>query len=254
MNNCTNKPLGEGCIPLDSSGKYIGEGCIEIPPEFGPYFLVANLFKELDSEENRRIARLNLGLEYIITKEEYEALLEAISKNEGVIDISTLAAVDGVPHKYNSLNAALTAANILLSEDQKKGGMNIKFIKTTAATYKVVKLNHVVTGTRIPYPLTLESGTYTAKDIEGVDLPVNVDEAVSYYYQEGSNVTSWTITKVTDDIYEYKQYRLKAISWSTNTDDWQDMDVPKLRHLTQAEYDALTEEEKMNGTYYFIEE
>lgn len=32
------------------------------------------------------------------------------------------------------------------------------------------------------------------------------------------------------------------------------IDVPKLRHLTQAEYDALTEGEKMNGTYYFIEE
>ena len=51
MNNCScNK-------------KYLGEGCIELPSEFGTYFLLNNFFKELDTEEKRNIARINLGID-----------------------------------------------------------------------------------------------------------------------------------------------------------------------------------------------
>lgn len=57
MNNCS-------C----NNKKYLGEGCIELPSEFGSYFLVQNLFKELDTEEKRLIAQLNLGIDRNLNK------------------------------------------------------------------------------------------------------------------------------------------------------------------------------------------
>lgn len=48
--------------------KYLREGCIELPSEFGGYFLVQNFFRELDTEEKRLIAQLNLGIDKNLTK------------------------------------------------------------------------------------------------------------------------------------------------------------------------------------------
>lgn len=54
------------------------------------------------------------------------------------------------------------------------------------------------------------------------------------------------------DTDKYVQYFLKSSSFSENASDWQY--IPNLIHMSEDDYEALSEKEKMNGDYYFIDE
>lgn len=70
---------------------------------------------------------------------------------------------------------------------------------------------------------------------------------IKFILQEGENEAA------TDP---YVQYRLKLSTFNSsqfsNVNNWQRVD--SLVHLTQEAYDALSDEKKMNGDWYFIEE
>jgi beta-lactamase superfamily II metal-dependent hydrolase len=131
---------------------------------------------------------------------------------------------------YETLNAALTAANSILSASKKKGGMSIKFIQTTPATYNVVKTEGVTelpTGTELDSASSIASGTYTASQLSDFStLPTT--SAVTYYIavteDETTTYTTWVITLAQSSDNKYVQYRLMATSFSTTPSDWQGVD------------------------------
>ena len=128
---------------------------------------------------------------------------------------------------YTNLSEALSA----VPENIRKGGMTIKFIQLTPATYSVVKTEGITeqpAGTEIQDSLVIESGTYTAEQLP-VEAPVTT---VTYWIavtetvdeEEVTTFTTWVITKATNDSQEYVQYRLMSTNWSTAVGDWQGVD------------------------------
>ena len=128
---------------------------------------------------------------------------------------------------YTNLSEALTAVPV----SKRTGGLTIKFIKNTSATYSVVKTDGVTeepTGAELQDALVIESGNYTADQLP-VEAPAT---SVTYYVavtetvdeQEVTTYTTWVITKATDDSQEYVQYRLMSTKWSTVVSDWQGVD------------------------------
>lgn len=142
-------------------------------------------------------------------------------------DVSEYNKNEGVLATYESLAAALAA----VPATSQRGGMSIKFIQLTPATYSVVKtegLTEQPTGTEVQEALTITDGTYTA-----AQLPVEAPATTATYWLsvtetvedvETATYTTWVITKVTSDSQEYVQYRLMKTAWSTAITDWQGVD------------------------------
>ena len=128
---------------------------------------------------------------------------------------------------YTNLSEALSAVPV----SKRTGGLTIKFIKNTPATYSVVKTEGITeqpTGTEVQVAFFIESGTYTAEQLP-VEAPastvtywITVTETVDE--QEVTAYTTWVITKASNDSQEYVQYRLMSTSWSTNVANWQGVD------------------------------
>mgnify|MGYP002853860318 CR=1 FL=1 len=135
---------------------------------------------------------------------------------------------------YESLSSALAA----IPASAKRAGMTIKFIQLTPATYTVVKtegLTEAPTGTLLGSTPSVESGTYQASGLSDfATLPASTGSAnaVTYYTavtetideEEVTTYTTWVITKATDDVQKYVQYRLMNTAWSTVVGDWQGVD------------------------------
>lgn len=149
---------------------------------------------------------------------------------EGIYDVSANHATDNTPKAYDSLSAALAD----VPTAKKTGGLVVKFIQTTPATYNVVKTEGVTelpTGTLLDSASSIASGTYTASQLtDFATLPT--ESAVTYYVavteDETTTYTSWVITKATNDFTEYVQYRyMKTATTSatfTNVANWQGVD------------------------------
>jgi len=130
---------------------------------------------------------------------------------------------------YETLAAALAA----VPASVKKGGMSIKFIQLTPATYSVVRtegLTEQPTGTELQSASAVVSGTYNASllsDFTTLPATTGAANAVTYYAAVSGDAvtyTSWAITKVTSDSTKYVQYRLKRTFWSIIEYNWSSVD------------------------------
>ena len=152
----------------------------------------------------------------------FNAIAEA-----GVINISEMNKVDTTPAVYSSLSEALAA----VPSTSHRGGMSIKFIQLTPATYNVVKtegLTEQPTGTEVQEVLAVGTGSYTAEQLSGITLPSAVGNSVTYWLavtaDEVTTYTTWVITYVSAEKQEYVQYRLMKPAWSDDDADWQGAD------------------------------
>lgn len=128
---------------------------------------------------------------------------------------------------YETLAAALAA----VPAGVQRGGMSIKFIHLTPATYSVVKtegLTEQPTGTEVQEALSIDTGSYTAEQLSGITLPSAVGNNVTYWVavtvDEVTTYTTWVITYASAESQEYVQYRLMSTAWSTVVADWQGID------------------------------
>ena len=140
--------------------------------------------------------------------------------DNGVTNISEVNKSGSTLATYNSLSAAA-----------KKGGMSIKFIQLTPATYSVVKtegLTEQPTGTDVQEALAVGTGSYTAEQLSGITLPTNVGGSVTYWLavtvDEVTTYTTWVVTYASAESQEYVQYRLMKTTWSNVVSDWQGVD------------------------------
>lgn len=153
-------------------------------------------------------------------------LLSVKNAVDEVFDVSVFNAESGVAKAYETLTAALGG----VPANRKKGGMSIKFIQTTPATYNVVKTDGVTelpTGTLLDSASSIASGTYTASQLtDFATLPT--ESAVTYYVavteDETTTYTTWVITLASAESKEYVQYRLMSTDWSNVVGDWQGVD------------------------------
>ena len=138
---------------------------------------------------------------------------------------------------YETLNAALTAANSVIPTSKKKGGMSIKFIKPILATYsveveydvaEVPALSTSIDNSLIPAP-----GIYNSEDLENIpNLPSTINMSKVYYAtiapSDNSGISDrynvMTVKKLTNEFGEYMQYRLMTQTFSTSVSDWQGVD------------------------------
>lgn len=152
---------------------------------------------------------------------------------DGAFDISAKTG-----QRYETLSAALAAANTILSTTKKKGGMSIKFIQLIPATYFVVKregLTEQPAGIELQSASAVISGTYNASqlsDFATLPASIGITNRVTYYIAVSKTVeevttttyTSWVIIKDSNDSWEYVQYRLMSTAWSDVVSDWQGLD------------------------------
>ena len=125
---------------------------------------------------------------------------------------------------YEILSAALAA----VPATSHRGGMSIKFIQLTPATYSVIKTDGVTeqpTGTEVQEALSIGTGSYTAEQLNGITLPSAVGNRVTYWIavtvDDVTTYTTWVITYASAESQEYVQYRLMKTNWSTVAGDWQ---------------------------------
>lgn len=161
----------------------------------------------------------------------YYANSVAGGSGDGAFDISAKTG-----DTYETLSAALTAANSILSAGKKKGGMSIKFIQTTPAKYTVVKTEGATeqpTGTELQNDPGIISGTYTAGELSVFStLPATLNASLTYYLavteivdeQEVTTYTTWVITYAQSSDNKYVQYMLMNQSFTTNVTKWQGVD------------------------------
>ena len=141
-------------------------------------------------------------------------------------DVSEYNKSEGVLATYETLSAALNA----VPATSQRGGMSIKFIQLTPATYSVVKtegLTEKPAGTEVEQALAITDDIYTA-----AQLPVEAPVTTATYWMavtetvedvETTTYTIWVITKVTADKTEYVQYRLMSTAWSTIAENWKSL-------------------------------
>lgn len=147
----------------------------------------------------------------------------------GVYDISEKNKVNNEPSTYSDFSYILNASrvNTLIPIKVRAGGMSVKFIKFTPATYTVTKtvgLDTQPTGTELVSSSSVGNGTYTADSLSDFStLPTAINGTVTYYYTittttteevEGeqqevttTTYTRWIVKKITADIYDYEQWR-----------------------------------------------
>ena len=157
-------------------------------------------------------------------------------KDNSVLDVSELNNTN-----YASLQDAIAAVPTSLQ----RGGMEIRFIQFIPATYTVVKTEGVTTqpaGTEVMEALNLEDGIYTADEMEGVEPPAS--GSVTYYLTvtDGNTTTytTWVITKDSNDVQKYLQYRLMTADWSSNVKDWADYNGDASEKIEDALTDDVT--------------
>lgn len=187
-----------------------------------------------------------------------------ISDKELIFDISDYNAINNVPATYQSLSSALAA----VPSTKQVGGITVKFIHFTPATYNVVKtegLEEQPTGTALASASSVTDGIYTASDLSDfATLPDVVGNTITYYIAvtetvdeiEVTTYTTWVVTKLTSDIETYVQYRLTNPSWSTNVKDWQGVDdVPTANSNNLVKSSGLYDEviKYEGGTYSILE-
>jgi len=155
----------------------------------------------------------------------------AVAVHGNALDISELNKNGSTLATYTSLSEALAA----VPASVQRGGMSIKFIQLTPATYSVVKtegLTEQPTGTEVQEVLVIGTGTYTAEQLSGITLPTSVGNSVTYWMavsetvdeQEVTTYTTWIISYASAESQEYVQYRLMKTSWSNGIGDWQGID------------------------------
>ncbi len=156
---------------------------------------------------------------------------------DGAFDISKYKAVNGTPATYRTLTEALGTNGANVPSNKRKGGMTIKYIQLTDATYSLVKtegLETQPTGTELQEAISIADGVYTSSQLpQNITLPQNVDASTTYYLavietvdeQEVTTYTMWVVTKLTNDITEYVQWMLKNTTWSIVQSDWVGKDV-----------------------------
>jgi len=152
---------------------------------------------------------------------------EGVLAHGSAFDVSEYNKSEGVLATYETLADALAA----VPASVQRGGMSIKFIQLTPASYSVVKtegLTEQPTGTEVQEALTITDGTYTAEQ-----LPVEAPATTATYWLsvtetvedvETTTYTTWVMTKLTSDSKEYVQYRLMNTAWSNVIADWQGID------------------------------
>lgn len=166
---------------------------------------------------------------------------ELLGRSDGALDVSAKYPTSGVEggNTY-TLEGALAVLNANLSASKKKGGMSIKFIQTTPAKYTVVKTEGATeqpTGTELQSDPGIISGTYTAGELSVFStLPSTLNSSLTYYLtvtetvdeQEVTTYTTWVITKATNDVQKYVQYRymetVTTAATFTNVANWQGVD------------------------------
>ena len=156
---------------------------------------------------------------------------------DGAFDISKYKAVNGTPTAYRTLAEALGTNGENVPGSKRKGGMSVKYIQLTDATYSIVKtegLDTQPTGTELQEAISIADGTYTVAQLSSIStLPTSVGNTLTYYLtvtetvdeEDITTYTTWVITKLTDDITEYVQWMLKNTQWSIDEKDWVGIDI-----------------------------
>ena len=131
---------------------------------------------------------------------------------------------------YETLAAALGTNGNNVPDSVRKGGMSIKFIKTTPASYSVVKtegLETQPTGTEVSVNPNINSGTYTAAQLNGAFSTLPTSSALTYWMAvsgETTTYTKWVISLVQNSDNKYVQYRLMSDTFNTTLANWQGID------------------------------
>ena len=154
----------------------------------------------------------------------------AVAVHGNALDISELNKSESTLATYTSLSEALAT----VPASVQRGGMSIKFIQLTPASYSVVKTEGVTeqpTGTEVQEALTVGTGSYTAEQLSGITLPTNVGGSVTYWLavtvDEVTTYTTWVITYASAESQEYVQHFLTNDEWNTNEVYWQKLNIEK---------------------------
>lgn len=151
---------------------------------------------------------------------------------DGAFDISKYKALNGTPATYRTLTEALGTNGANVPSNKRKGGMTIKYIQLTDATYSLVKtegLDTQPTGVELQSAISITDGVYTGSQLpQNIALPQNIGASTTYYLavtqtvdeQEVTTYTMWVVTKLTNDVTEYVQWMLKNTTWSILQSDW----------------------------------
>ena len=132
---------------------------------------------------------------------------------------------------YETLAAALGTNGNNVPDSVRKGGMSIKFIKTTPASYSVVKtegLETQPTGTEVSVNPNINSGTYTAAQLNGAFSTLPTSSALTYWMAvsgETTTYTKWVISLVHTSDNKYVQSRCITAEFSVNPDDWESIET-----------------------------
>ena len=168
--------------------------------------------------------------DYMWDGNQFVKLAEYSITGEGIFDISVANESGGVPATYDNLTTALGD----VASAVQAGGMTVRYIENVYADFLVERedgLDSQPTGTELQSDPGTDDGIYKADSLSDFSdetaLPVAVGGSEIYYLEvtgDETTYTKWTITKVTADGSEYKQYRLMADDWSLNVSDWQGAD------------------------------
>ena len=174
------------------------------------------------------MATYNNGIDTVPTPNSTNVIeSNAVAVHGNALDISELNKNGSTLATYTSLSEALAT----VPAAYQRGGMSIKFIQLTPATYSVVKtegLTEQPTGTVVQEALAVGTGSYTAEQLSGITLPTNVGGSVTYWLavtvDEVTTYTTWVVTYASAESQEYVQYRLMKTAWSRDVGDWQGVD------------------------------
>ena len=149
-----------------------------------------------------------------------------VATNGSAFDISVANASGGVSAEYADLAAALGTNGANVPSAVRKGGMSVKFIQQTPASYSVVVTPGVAEaptgGVLLDADPEITSGSYTASDLTALStesaLPTSVGGTKTYYFAVTGDTTTYTtlvVTLVQSSDNKYVQYRY-MLSSTTN--------------------------------------
>ena len=153
---------------------------------------------------------------------------------------------------YTNLIDALGTNGINVPLEVREGGMSVKFIQTSDATYLVIKtenLEEPPTGTLLANMPRIDNGKYTAKQLAVFNnaeaLPSTVGNSVTYYIsvikianeQEITTYTTWVVYLIQSSINKYTQWRLTKDEWSFRLNDWEECDLVNVRDQNVSDFD-----------------
>ena len=159
------------------------------------------------------------------------------TSGDGIYDVSE----EHSGATYENLVAALGTNGANIPVSIRKGGMSIKFIQNTPATYGVVRTDGLTSmpgnTTALANDSNVDTGMHTASELEGFTSLPSLNNNKYYRYgrtEEGATTyTKWDVVKASNDKTKYVQYRYTPSSYSDTTagntaflnpDNWQGVD------------------------------